>query len=465
MENTNKKESGSLRPIPKEKRIEGLSSYLFMWLGGCVSIGTFTLGSGQMDKGLNLMQAFVAMLIGSLILIVCLCLNDQFSYKSGAPYTVQLKSAFGTKGNIVPAMLRGIPAIVWYGFQSWLGASAINQISMTLTGYSNIVLFFIIFQILQIAISTTGFSGIKILENVGAVVIIASLIYMFYVCVSKYGNVIGPKLIDQQGTWGMPFIGAIVAFFGVNITVMLNAGDYARELKPGYSTAKRGAAYFGAMVPTTVFMGIIGLIISTATGIANPINAFAVAADNKVLVVITLCFILFAQLTTNLASNVVPPTYALMDAFGLKHKTSAIVVGVLAICTCPWILTNDSSASGLNLFVLIYTAFFGPIFAVLIMDYYIMHRRKVNVEELYKPNGNRSGLNKAAIIAIVVGAVIGLVNVDISFFTATIPTALVYYFCMKYIPSCEKFRKGTILEKVDQRVKEDVAGDSQATSV
>lgn len=68
-------------------------------------------------------------------------------------------------------------------------------------------------------------------------------------------------------------------------------------------------------------------------------------------------------MTTNLASNVVPPAYAFMDAFKMKHRTAVILVGVLAVCTCPWILTNDSSAAGLDLFVKIYTAFFGPIFA------------------------------------------------------------------------------------------------------
>ena len=48
--------------------------------------------------------------------------------------------------------------------------------------------------------------------------------------------------------------------------------------------------------------------------------------------------------------------------------------------------------------------------------------------------------------AIAIGAVIGLLNVNISFFTATIPTGLVYYFGMKYMKSCENFRKGTTLE-------------------
>jgi NCS1 family nucleobase:cation symporter-1 len=57
------------------------------------------------------------MLIGSLILIAGLILNDKFCYKTGIPYVVQLKSAFGTKGTVVPAMIRAAPAVVWYGVQ------------------------------------------------------------------------------------------------------------------------------------------------------------------------------------------------------------------------------------------------------------------------------------------------------------------------------------------------------------
>ena len=48
----------------------------------------------------------------------------------------------------------------------------------------------------------------------------------------------------------------------------------------------------------------------------------------------------------------------------------------------PVDLTNDSSAAGLALFTKLYTAFFGPIFAVLITDYFILHRRNVSQEVL-----------------------------------------------------------------------------------
>lgn len=448
--NSEKKQASSLAPIKPENRIMSWGSNTMLWLGGCISIGTLTMGSAQLDKGLNLLQVFLAVLIGSTILVIGICLNDEFSYKTGAPYTVQLKCAYGTKGNIVPVMLRGLPGIVWYGFQTWLGGAAINNISKALFGYDNIWLFFILFQVIQILLSIKGFQGAKWVGNIGGCVIVFAMIYLLYICVSQYGDVIGEKLMNKQGTWGMPFIAAVIAFFGNSTPVMLNAGDYSREMKAGYSTIKRGSSYFIAMVPPTVLLGLIGAMASTATGIANPINAFAEMVDSKVVLVVTLGFIIFAQLSTNLASNVIPPAYAFMDAFKMKHRTAVILVGALAICTCPWILTNDSSAAGLDLFVKIYTAFFGPIFAVLITDYFILHRRKIEAEvldDLYNDKGNHAGVNWAAIIATAVGAVIGLINVDISFFTATIPTGLVYYYCMKSMKGCESFRKGTKLEK------------------
>ena len=86
----------------------------------------------------------------------------------------------------------------------------------------------------------------------------------------------------------------------------------------------------------------------------------------------------------------------------------------------------------------------------LFVDYFILHKRnftKEQLDDLYDPNGSKAGVNMAAIIATVVGAAIGLYKVDLSFFTATIPTGVIYYLLMKNMKSCENFRKGTTLEK------------------
>ncbi|MDO5026325.1 MAG: NCS1 family transporter [Tissierellia bacterium] len=448
-----KKEAGTLKPLKDEERSMSWFSYLMLWLGGCISIGTLTMGSAQIDKGLNLWQILLAVALGTGLLVLGIIMNDQFSYRTGSPYAIQLKSAFGTKGNIIPVMIRGLPAIVWYGFQTWLGGNAINNISIALFNYDNVWLYFIGFQALQIFLSVKGFHGIKWVENIGGVVIVLAMLYMLYISVTNYGDVISEELINIEPVWGLSFVGAIMAFFGNSTTVMLNAGDYSRELIKGHSNGKRATAYFLSMFPATVLLGLIGAMASVATGIANPINAFSHMVDSKVLLVITLLFIIFAQMTTNLASNVIPPAYAFMDAFKIKHKTSVIIVGILAIASAPWILANDSSAAGLDIFVKIYTAFFGPIFAILIVDYYFLHRKNITdayLEELYKPNGIRSGFNKAALLALVIGAIIGLLNVEISFFTATIPTGLMYYYGTKHMKSAAAFRVGT---KFDPNLK------------
>ena len=450
--NNEKKQASSIAPIKKEDRIMSWGSNTMLWLGGCISIGTLSMGSAQLDNGLNLLQLFLAVLIGSTILVIGIACNDQFSYVTGAPYAVQLKMSFGTKGSIVPVFIRGLPAIVWYGYQTWLGGTAINNIfrAFGLDIQYGYVIFFILFQLIQIFLSTKGFQGAKWVGNIGGVVITIAMLYLLYLCLTTQWDAISANLLGIEGTWGMPFVAAIIAFFGNSTTVMLNAGDYSREVKDGYSSTVRGVSYFLAMVPATVLLGMIGAMACSATGVANPINAFYEMVDSKLVLVVTLCFIIMAQLSTNLASNVIPPAYAFMDVFKMKHKPAVIIVGILAVCTCPWVLTNDSSAAGLALFTKIYTAFFGPIFAVLITDYFILHRRKISdslLKDLYNEEGEHKGVNWAAIIAIAVGAVIGLFNVDISFFTATIPTALIFYFCMLAMPSCANFRKGTTLDK------------------
>ena len=92
-----KEEINSLAPIPEKERIMGWGSNTMLWLGGCISIGTLAMGSAQMEAGLNLLQLFLAVAIGSMILVVGIAMNDQFSYKTGAPYAVQLRSAFEQK--------------------------------------------------------------------------------------------------------------------------------------------------------------------------------------------------------------------------------------------------------------------------------------------------------------------------------------------------------------------------------
>ncbi|MCA0851259.1 NCS1 family transporter [Salipiger thiooxidans] len=423
---------------PQQTRIMDPWSYLFAWLGGCVSIGTFTIGSGLVGT-LNLLQVVVAIAIGCAVIGTALMINGQAGHKYGIPFMVQARSAFGFSGTRLPALVRSVPAIVWFGFQSWIGAGALNLVSETLFGYSNIVVFFIGFQFLQIGLSVLGFHGIKWLENIGSVFIIGSLIYMFFSVISKYGEEISTNLVNIEGTWGAPFWGATMLFLGIYSTMMLNVSDYSRELRHSVGPMRQVVIYANSILPATLFMGLIGLMVSGATGQVDPIKVFSSAVDNKLLLVITLLFIAFAQVTTNILNNVVPPAYALMDVFKIKFKTSAVLVGLLAFATFPWELVKDESAAGLNLFIQTYSAFLGPIFAILVVDYFVLRKQKLDLAKLYDENGPYKGVNWAAVIAMAIGVIAALLFSGISWYASLLPAGVSYYILMRSLPAAKRF--------------------------
>ncbi|WP_201746195.1 cytosine permease [Veronia nyctiphanis] len=163
----------------------------------------------------------------------CLVINGEAGYKYGIPFMVQARSAFGFVGTKLPGIVRAVPAIVWYGFQSWVGARALNAVSATLFGYDNMVIYFILFQFIQIGLSIFGFQGIKWLENIGSGFILISLVYMFISIINKYCDEITTNLVNIEGTWGVEFWSAAMLFLGIYSTMMLNVSDYSRELKKG----------------------------------------------------------------------------------------------------------------------------------------------------------------------------------------------------------------------------------------
>lgn len=436
---TQYKAAGDESLAPQQTRIMDRWSYLAAWLGGCVSIGTFAMGSSLVGQ-LNMLQAAVAIAVGCFVIGVALAINGAAGHKYGIPFMVQARSAFGFAGTRFPGFVRAVPAVVWFGFQSWIGAGALNAVSATMFGYDNLVVWFIAFQAVQIALSIYGFHGIKWLENIGSGFILFALIYMFYAVITKFGGEIDTKITGIEGTWGLPFWGATMLFLGIYSTMMLNVSDYSRELHRDVKPATLTTIYSMSILPATLFMGLIGLMVSGATGTADPIKVFSSAVDNKPLLVITLLFIAFAQVTTNVLNNVVPPAYVLMDVFKLSFRKSAVLVGLLAFATFPWVLVKDESATGLQVFVQTYSAFLGPIFAVLVVDYYLLRRRTLNLKHYYDADGPYRGVNWAGIAATAVGAIVALSFPAVSWYASLLPAGVTYWLLMNHWEACKRFR-------------------------
>ena len=96
---------------PTKKRIMGPLSYAASFMGGCVSVGTFSMGAGLIGV-LTVPQAIIAMCIGCLVIAVALAIIGEAGHIYGIPFTVQLRSSFGTTGVKIPPQLLHLPWLV-----------------------------------------------------------------------------------------------------------------------------------------------------------------------------------------------------------------------------------------------------------------------------------------------------------------------------------------------------------------
>jgi nucleobase:cation symporter-1, NCS1 family len=188
-------------------------------------------------------------------------------------------------------------------------------------------------------------------------------------------------------------------------------------------------------------MGLIGLLVAGSTGSWDPIALFTEAMPNTGVLIIALLFIAIAQITTNVLNNVVPPVYVMMDVFRISYRKGAIIIGIIALFTFPWKIVTEGA---FILFVQLYSAFLGPIFAVMIVDYFFIRKRTIDVKLLYDQNGPYSGINWQAVIAIIIGAAVALIEVQLSWYSSLIPAGLSYYLLMKYFPISKSFLVGSV---------------------
>lgn len=441
----------SLKPKQESERTIGSVPYMFMWIGDGVNLGNMTLGASLIVAGvatLNVFQTFVAAMIAIGIISVIFAINDRFGYRTGIPYVVQLRMSFGIKGSIISSFLRGVPAIVWYGFQSWVGATALNEIVKVLSNGSldSIPVCFILLQAVQIVLSLYGFHAIKWVETLASVVIMLALVYVFTLLLNSHSTAITDNWVNAKGTWGLPFFAFIMVFLGNYAAIFLSAGDYSRELKSGMSDKKRSMLYFFPIVIAYGFVLTIGAMMAAATGISNPVKAFAVIVDNPYITVFVSAFIVIGAVAVNMVANIVPPAYVISLVTKLKYKASVVITGLLALCSFPWLLVQDSSAQGLNTFILIYSAFLGPIVAIMLVEYYILRKQKVDTAELYLDNGSFKGYNPSALLAMLIGAGAAFLLVDIGWIIGFITAGLSYLLLSKFAFKGSSFKKGTIYE-------------------
>ncbi|MHA6252844.1 NCS1 family transporter [Oceanobacillus sp. CAU 1775] len=445
-------QTDSLRPLGPEDRKLGTFGYGALWVGDGVNMGNMTLGASVIAYGvatLNIWQTMAAALIAIGIISAIFALNDRAGYRTGIPYVSQLKMSFGEKGTLVSSLLRAVPAVIWYGIQSWIGGTALNEIFKIVSNgaLDNVVIAFLILIVIQILLSMKGFHSIKWVESVASVVLMGIVITVFVILVKDHSDAVRDTWVNTSGSWGIPFWGFVMVFLGNYAAIFLSAADYSRELKTGYSDTKRGLLYFIPIVVSYGSVIAVGAMLASATGFTNPALGLPALFDNVYIELFIAVFIVFGAIAVNMVANIITPTYVIQLFTKLNYKVAVTITGILAMGSFPWLLVQDDNAKGLDMFVLIYSAFLGPMVAILLVEYYLLRKQKIDVDELYKKEGQFSGLNKAAIFAMIIAAGLAFIFVDLAWIIGFVAAAILYPILMKNAFKGSKFKKGTIYEE------------------
>lgn len=429
----------NLQPIATGERVFSLSSYMLMMWASLIVVQAFVLGQALLPPQgtLTLLEGVVVILASTLTMAAFIAMNGHAGLKYGIPYCIQVRAAFGIRGARFPEVLRLFPAIVWYGFGTWIAALSADGIVRTLTGFSPSGITYVYFVVLQAAQTWLAYRGVRMMKwfNVGASVALVLIMGYMLTRTLEAQSLRFASSWQARGEWGLPFWSGLNASIGILVAVMVSASDLTRYMENRQSTLWWGNLL--GVTPPFFFMMFFGFVAAVTTGVWDPIQALMTLSPSPWLMVLMLVFVLVAQFSTNLTVNVMPPAFIFQEFFGISWRGGVLLAGVLGTLTFPWLLLESGDA--FVGFINYYTTFFGPLLGCMLAEYWLS-ARTVDLSGLYRvdvssPYWYSRGVNWAGVVSTVGVAAVTmtlafeiswLVGMPLGFLSYTILRRLMY---------------------------------------
>jgi nucleobase:cation symporter-1, NCS1 family len=258
-----------------------------------------------------------------------------------------------------------------------------------------------------------GVEGIKYLESWSAPLLLGGGAILLWWAASRAGG-LGKVLAEsvalqkQQGAFWSIFPGALTASVGYWATLSLNIPDFTR-----YARSQRSQMLGQALgLPTTMTaFAFIGVAVTSATliiyGRAIPDPVELVGLFDSALVIIFAMIVIFAaQLTTNMAANVVSPSndFSNLNPRLISYVTGGIITAIIGLLMMPWKLL-ESMGAYIFTWLIGYSGLMGAIGGIMICDYWLLRRQQLDVNALFDPSGRYAygrGFNWRAIAALLI---------------------------------------------------------------
>nr|MDQ5819320.1 NCS1 family nucleobase:cation symporter-1 [Actinomycetota bacterium] len=349
-----------LAPTGPEDRTWTTYNIAALWIGMSIVITTYLLASGLMAAGMNWWQALLTISLGNILVLIPMLLNAHAGTKYGVPFPVFVRASFGVRGANFAAIARALVACGWFGIQTWLGGLALDALTTAAwAGWANVTghafIAYFVFWAIQLVIILTGIEGVKWFESLAAPLLIAggiALLIWGFVAGGGIGPVFANSAKLQQGDasfWAL-FWPSLAANVGYWITLSLNIPDFTR-----YAQSQRSQVIGQAIgLPLTMTsFSFIGIAVTAATvvvfgeAIWDPVQLITrLTGDIPALLIFAMFVIAIAQISTNMAANVVSPSFDFSNLAPkyISFRTGGIITAILGIISFPWVLLETAGA-------------------------------------------------------------------------------------------------------------------------
>ena len=423
--------SYDLAPTKKEGRRWGAYNVFTLWANDVHSLGNYAFAIGLFALGLNVWGILLAFLLASALLFLLLTLSGYMGHKTGVPFPVMSRIAFGTRGARIPAAVRGIVAIAWFGIQTYLASAVLDALLVAMfPGLQSLedrsvlglsVLGWITFLSLwavQVLIVSYGMHVIRKYMAIAApttLITMSALAIWMFVRAGGSISLSTAQPLTGGAMWLQILQGAAlwVVIYG---TFVLNFCDFTRAAKSRQAIVRGNLV--GIPVNMLLFAAIVvvlggaqfrlnGQVITSPTDIVQTIpNLIMLASASIALVVLTIA--------VNLLANFVAPIYVLVNLFPrkLNFRRAGLVSALIGLVILPWNLYDSPVV--VNYFLSGLGALLGPVFGVIMADFWLLRKARVNVPDLYSEDPRseyhyRNGYNLKAVWAFVPASAIAVV--------------------------------------------------------
>jgi len=421
--------NADLAPTPSNKKNWGWFEIFNVWANDVQSLFGYTLAASLfIASGLNGWAVFLALILAGFFIMWLVNLSGKPSVKHGIPYPVFARVSMGVFGANFPAMARGLVAMFWYGAQTYAASTAVALLITGITGNPGTEMFlgmtgvmwvsFIFVSAFQVYLFWQGVDLVRRFLNFAGPAVYVVMVLLMIVIWFKAGGGLLSEVgeIFSGGTRtggfeGLGSFGAFLAVFSIMVgyfaAVVINFGDFARFVK-NEDEMKKGNLW--GLVGNVIFFSFITLMITGGTiaifgeYVESPTDMVA-KVDNIVLTIVAAFAFFAATVGINMVANFIPPAYDLANLMPSKinFRTGGLITAAFGfVIGGMWVAVITQM--GLFPFVNTLGAILAPVFGIMIVDYYVIKKQRLDVDDLFSdsPKGKyhyNGGFNGKGMLA------------------------------------------------------------------